>query len=336
MKKRILTGDRPTGRLHLGHYVGSLNQRLKLQDEYEQFIIIADVQALTDNFDHPEKIKNNVLQLMLEYLSIGIDPKKTTIYIQSQIPATAELFVYFSNFVSVEQLSHNPTVKSELKEKRTSKTTFKKSTPLGFFTYPVHQAADIMTVNADLVPVGEDQLPHIEQTRDIVRKFNKTYNSNFLHLPKARVTKISRLPGIDGKSKMSKSLDNGIYLSDNKETVKKKIMSMYTDPNRIHLSDPGTVQGNPVFIYHDAFNPNKEEVADLKQRYEKGKVGDVEVKDKLYIAINSFLEPIRERRSKLEKDTDTVMDILYSGTKKVRIISDEIIDNVKKIIGLQY
>lgn len=221
-KKRILTGDRPTGRLHLGHYVGALKQRLELENEYEQFIIIADVQALSDNFDNPEKVKENTIQVLLDNLAVGLDPHKTTFYLQSHIPATHELFIYFANLVSIEQLSHNPTIKTELKEKKMTKATFKQNTPLGFFVYPVHQVADIMTVNADLVPVGEDQLPHVELTRDVVRKFNSIYKTKLFNEPQARVTAISRLVGTDGNAKMSKSLDNCIYLSDDPNIVKKK------------------------------------------------------------------------------------------------------------------
>lgn len=336
MKQRILTGDRPTGNLHLGHYVGSLSQRIELQDEYEQFIIIADVQALTDNFDNPQKVHDNVMELMLDYLSVGIDPTKTTFYIQSQIPATHELFIYFANFVSLEQLAHNPTIKTELAEKRASKSTFRETTPLGFYVYPVHQVADIMTVNADLVPVGEDQLPHVEFARDIVRKFNRTYKSDFLHIPKARVTKVGRLIGTDGNSKMSKSVGNCIYLIDDETTLKEKVMKMYTDPNRIRATDPGKVEGNPVFIYHDAFNPSKEKVAELKQRYQKGTVGDIEVKEELFTALNNFLIPIRERRAEYAKNPDNVKDMLKQGTAKVRGISDEIATNLRKIIGISY
>ncbi|MBN1373939.1 tryptophan--tRNA ligase [Candidatus Dojkabacteria bacterium] len=336
MKKRILTGDRPTGKLHLGHYVGSLLQRVELQDEYEQFVIVADIQALTDNFDNPKKVQENVFELALDYMAVGIDPTKSTIFIQSQIPAIAELFIYFANFVSIEQLSHNPTIKTELAEKSQTKEAFKDSTPLGFYVYPVHQVADIMCVNADLVPVGEDQVPHVELTRDIVRKFNKMYKTDFFHEPKAKVTNLGRLPGTDGQGKMSKSIGNCIYLSDDSETVKAKVMKMYTDPSRIKATDPGKVEGNPVFIYHDAFNPNKSEVAELKERYTKGTVGDVEVKEKLFNALDEFLTPIRQKRTELEKKPDFVMDVLHEGTKKVRTISNEIVEKTRDIIGLRY
>ncbi len=336
MKKRILTGDRPTGPLHLGHYVGSLSQRLELQSKYDTYIIIADVQALTDNFDNPQKVKNNVKELLLDYLSIGLDPKKVTFYIQSAIPATAELFVYFSNLVSLERLKHHPTLKEELKEKRRNKKEFKKSTPLGFFSYPVHQAADIMTVNAHLVPVGDDQMPVIELTRDIIRKFNNLYNTDIFNIPNGRLTKISRLPGIDGSSKMSKSLNNAIYLSDSEDILKEKVFKMYTDPNRLRATDPGKVEGNPVFIYHEAFNPNKAEVEDLKKRYREGKVGDVEVKQKLFKVLNDFLEPIRQKRAYYASKEGLVNEILYEGTQKVVGISNEIVSKVKEVIGLSY
>jgi len=334
IKKRILTGDRPTGRLHLGHYAGALKQRLELEDQYEQFIIIADIQALSDNFDNPEKVRENTIQVLLDNLAVGLNPEKTTFYLQSHIPATHELFMYFANFVSIEQLSHNPTIKTELKEKKETKTTFSKSTPLGFFVYPVHQVADIMTVNAHLVPVGEDQLTHVELTRDVVKKFNTTYKTNLFNVPQSRVTRMSRLVGTDGNAKMSKSLGNCIYISDETSVVKKKVMSMYTDPDRIHATDPGKVEGNPVFIYHETFNPNIEEVNDLKSRYLKGKVGDVEVKEKLFLAIEKILTPIRERRISYEKRIDDVNDILNTGTNKVRKISNEILNKTKQVVGI--
>ena len=269
MKKRILTGDRPTGRLHLGHYVGSLQNRVKLQDEYDQFVMVADVQALTDNFEEPQKVRENVKELVLDYLSVGIDPSKTTILIQSLIPEIAELTVFYLNLVTLERVLRNPTVKDEIKQKG-----FGQNIPAGFAMYPVSQAADITIFNASLVPVGEDQLPMIEQTREIVRKFNSLYGQVFVE-PEALLGQVKRLPGTDGNTKMGKSLGNCIYLSDSEQELKKKVVSMYTDPNRIHPTDPGKVEGNPVFIYHDVFNPDKTEVEDLKKRYKEGKVGDV-------------------------------------------------------------
>ena len=252
--KRILTGDRPTGPLHLGHYIGSLKNRVELQDKYDEFVIIADVQALTDNFENPEKVRKNVLETALDYLSVGINPQKTTIFIQSLVPEIAELTVYFLNLVTVSRLEQNPTVRAEIKEKG-----FGKSLPAGFLMYPVSQAADIAVFNADLVPVGEDQLPMIEQTREIVRKFNRLYGKTLIE-PKEMLSEFSRFPGIDGKTKMSKSLGNVINLSDSSEVVKKQVMKMYTDPTRIRATDPGHIEGNVVFTYHDAFNPDKKKL----------------------------------------------------------------------------
>ncbi len=331
-----MTGDRPTGKIHLGHYVGSVKNRVNLQSEYEQFVIIADTQAMTDNFDNPEKIQKSITELMLDYLAIGIDPEVSTIFLQSQIPAIHELFLYFANLISVEKLRHNPTLKTELKEKAEHKGSFKKSTPLGFFIYPAHQVADILCVNADLVPVGEDQLPMVELTKYVARKFNKLYETDLLNVPEAKLTKYSRLVGLDGSAKMSKSLNNCIYLSDNTETVKKKIMGMYTDPNRVKATDPGKVEGNPVFIYHDAFNNDEDEVAELKERYRKGKVGDVEVKKKLATAINQFLDPIREKREYYSQRKDEVREILMAGTQRVQEISDDLLEEVREAIGLNY
>jgi len=327
-KKRILTGDRPTGSLHLGHYVGSLQNRVKLQDEYEQFVLIADVQALTDNFDNPQKVRRNLKELVYDYLAVGIDPKKTTIFVQSLIPEIAELTVYYLNLVTLERVLRNPTVKSEVKQKG-----FEKSLPAGFAMYPVSQAADITCVNADLVPVGEDQLPMIEQTREIVRKFNSLYGEVFVE-PEALVGKIKRLPGVDGNSKMSKSLGNAIYLSDDEETVTQKVMSMYTDPARIHPTDPGKVDGNPVFIYHDAFNANKDEVADFKKRYQEGKVGDVEIKKSLAVALNKFLNPIRKRREEISPEE--VDKVLKEGIQKARESVSQVMAKVRKAMKIDY
>jgi len=293
-KKRILTGDRPTGRLHLGHYVGSLVNRVALQEEYETFVLIADVQALTDHFEHPEILQQNIREVVKDYLAVGIDPEKSTILVQSLIPEIAELAVYYLNLVTVARLQRNPTVKDEMQQKG-----FEQNLPAGFLVYPVHQAADITIFNADLVPVGKDQLPMIEQTVEIVRRFNTLY-AQVLVEPQAKVGEFARLPGTDGQAKMSKSIGNAIYLSDNAKEVEAKVMRMYTDPTRLRATDPGHIEGNPVFVYHDAFNPNKEEVADLKARYVAGKVGDVEVKKKLARALNDFLAPIRERRARYD------------------------------------
>lgn len=329
-KKRILTGDRPTGKLHLGHYVGSLKNRVKLQDEYDQFVMVADVQALTDNFENPQKVRENIRELVLDYLAVGIDPEKTTILIQSMVPEIAELTVFYLNLVTLERVLRNPTVKDEIKQKG-----FGQSVPAGFAMYPVSQAADITVFNANLVPVGEDQLPMVEQTREIVRKFNSLYGEVFVE-PEALVGEVKRLPGIDGGAKMSKSLGNAIYLSDSEDELKKKIMNMYTDPDRIHSTDPGKVKGNPVFIYHDVFNSNKDEVEDLKKRYSEGKVGDVEVKEKLFLALNDFLKPIRQRREEFEGNDEILDKILEDGTKKARDVAKETMKKVRSAMKLDY
>lgn len=328
MKKRILTGDRPTGPLHLGHYVGSLYNRVKLQNEYDTYIEIADVQALTDNYDDPQKVHDHTLQVLQDNLAVGLDPQNATFFLQSAIPQIAELTVLFANLVSVARLERNPTVKDEIKQKQ----KFKESVPLGFFMYPVSQAADIAFIKGGLVPVGDDQLPHIEQTREIVRKFNSIYGEIFPE-PEGLVGDFPRLVGLDNNAKMSKSLGNCIYLNETPEEVTKKIMSMYTDPTRIRATDPGKVAGNPVFLYHDIFNKNKEEVADLKSRYLLGKVGDVEVKEKLAIAINEFLNPIRERRAKYQ-DKDLLMNILMDGTNKTKKIAEQTMSEVRQAMGL--
>src|SRR5229473_3881360 len=281
MAKRILTGDRPTGPLHLGHYVGSLQNRVRLQDEYDTYILIADIQALTDNFEHPEKLAATVFEVALDYLAVGLDPERVKIVVQSMVPELSELTTYFMNLVTVATLERNPTVKDEIKQRN-----FKRGTPVGFWSYPISQAADIAIFKAHLVPVGEDQLPMIEQTREIVRRFNSLYEKVLIE-PKAMVGQVPRLPGTDGGTKMSKSLGNAIYLGDSAESLRKRVMSMYTDPTRIHPTDPGHVEGNPVFTYHDVFNPNKAEVEDLKERYRQGTVGDVEVKEKLFKALNT-------------------------------------------------
>lgn len=332
MKKRILTGDRPTGRLHLGHYIGSLANRVKLQDEYEQFVMIADVQALTDNFENPQKIRDNIKEVTLDYLGVGIDPKKTTIFIQSMVPQIAELTVFYMNLVTVARLQRNPTVKDEIKQKG-----YDNNVPLGFLAYPVSQAADITSVNADLVPVGSDQLPMIEQTREIARKFNALYG-NVLHEPEGLIGDFPRLIGTDGNAKMSKSLNNAIYLSDLPEEVEKKVMGMYTDPKRIHPTDPGHVEGNPVFIYLDAFGneADKSQITSLKERYRTGQVGDIEVKKYLVKVLNNFLDPIRKRRAEFEKDPQLVEKILKEGTEKARQEAQKTLEEVKKAMKLGY
>lgn len=330
MKKRILTGDRPSGRLHLGHYVGSLANRIKLQDEYDQFVLIADVQALTDNFEHPEKVANSVRELAMDYVAAGIDPKRTTIVVQSMVPAIAELTIFYLDMVTLNRVLRNPTVKEEIQQKG-----FRDSVPAGFAMYPVSQAADITAFRAELVPVGEDQLPMIEQTNEIVRKFNQLYGETLVEA-KPLVGDFPRLIGTDGNAKMSKSLDNCIYLSDSEEEVKRRVMGMYTDPNRKKATDKGTVEGNPVFIYHEAFNSNKDEVEDLKKRYREGNVGDVEVKQKLAAAINDFLAPIRVRRRKLETNPEEVNRILREGTEKGRTVASETLEQVKTAMKISY
>ena len=329
MKKIILTGDRPSGCLHLGHYVGSLKNRVLLQDSYEQYVMIADVQALTDNFENPQKITQNVYEVAKDYLSVGLDPQKTTILIQSQIPQIAELTIYFLNLVSLGRLERNPTVKSEIAQKG-----YDDSIPAGFFCYPVSQAADITIFGAELVPVGDDQIPMIEQTNEIVRKFNRIYNTDCLKECKAYLSPSSRLVGIDGKAKASKSLGNAIYLSDSSEEVKRKVFQMYTDPNHIKLSDPGQVEGNVVFAYLDAFSENKEEVAALKEHYEKGGLGDTTIKNILNTTLQNLLEPIRQKREAL-KLTD-VKEILYEGSLKAKKIAQSKIEQVRQAIGINY
>jgi tryptophanyl-tRNA synthetase len=331
MKKRILTGDRPTGKLHVGHYIGSLQNRVKLQDEYEQFVMIANVQALTDNFDNPEKVKESITELLCDYYSVGIDFNKTTVFIQSEVPQIHEIFIYLANFATLQQLSHNPTLKTEIAQKR-----FESSTPLGFYIYPLHQAADILCVKADLVPVGKDQAPMVEDCRELARRFNTMYKTDVLSQPEALFGIEKNLPGIDGNEKMGKSLNNAIYLSDSEEELRKKVFLVKTDPNRIRATDPGTVEGNIVFIYHDMFNPNAAEVEDLKDRYRKGTVGDVEVKEKLYIAINNFLKPIREKRSEAEAKKDELLSIALQNSKKVSSIAQGVVDTMKDAMKIKF
>ena len=330
MRKRILTGDRPTGPLHLGHYLGSLKQRVELQKEYETYILIADVQALTDNFEEPEKVSKNVLEVALDYLAVGIDPDEAAIVVQSAVPEIAELTVFYLNLVTVGRLRQNPTVKTEIKERG-----FGESVPVGFLAYPVSQAADITAFQAHLVPVGVDQLPMIEQTRDIVKKFNSLYGETLV-LPEALLSKYLRLPGTDGKEKMSKSLGNVINLSDSVEVVRAKVMRMYTDPSRIHANDPGHVKGNPVFTYLDAFDSYPRDVAELKMRYEEGKVGDVAVKEHLAEVLNNFLTPIRTRRAEYAKSPKKVMKILKDGTDRGRDTAAATLRAVKEAIKVKY
>ncbi len=330
MIKRILTGDRPTGPLHLGHYVGSLANRVRLQDEYDTFILIADVQALTDNFEHPELLGENVMEVATDYLAVGLDPNKVKIVVQSMVPELCELTIYFMNLVTTATLERNPTLKEEIKQRN-----FTNGLPVGFYTYPISQASDITIFKAELVPVGEDQLPMIEQTREIVRRFNRLYKKILIE-PRAMTGQVARLPGTDGGAKMSKSLRNCINLGDTPDQVRKRVMSMYTDPTRIHPTDPGHIEGNPVFTYHDAFNPNKGEVADLKERYVAGTVGDVEVKEKLFAALNAFLEPIRVRRAEFASKPERVREIVVEGTRKGRAVAQETMREVREAMKLAY
>lgn len=311
-KKRILTGDNATGRLHVGHYVGSLANRVKLQDDYETFIIIADMHAFAypKYVDRPKVVSTSVLDVAIDNLAAGLDPEKSTIFAESTIPEIYELATIFSMLITHNRVLRNPTLKQEILDKDLGDNY-----SMGFINFPILQVADILGVKAHLVPVGEDQLPHIELTREAARKFNSTYGQVFPE-PEGLVGEVKRLVGLDGNAKMSKSLNNTIFLGETKEELKQKIMSMYTDPNRIHPTDPGTVEGNPVFDYHDAFNTNNDEVNDLKERYRTGKVGDIEVKERLFYALDKFLEPIRERRHYYETHIDEVKDILRQGTRK--------------------
>ena len=329
-KKRILTGDRPTGPLHLGHYVGSLANRIRLQHEYDAYIIIADVQALTDNFDDPQKVRDNLAEVAMDYMAVGIDPNIATIFVQSLVPQIAELTVFYSNLVTVARLERNPTTKDEIREKG-----MEDSVTYGFLGYPVSQAADITIVNADLVPVGVDQAAHVELTRDIVARFNIVYGPTITE-PEALIGEVPKLPGTDGKPKMSKSLNNAIFLKDDPKTVERKVMSMYTDPTRIRATDPGHVEGNPVFSLHDAFNPDKDEVEEMKRLYRIGGIGDVAVKRSLVKALNDFLDPIRERRADLESHPDYVTDVLLDGTRRTRQVADETISLVRRAMKIDY
>jgi tryptophanyl-tRNA synthetase len=328
-KKIILTGDRPSGSLHLGHYVGSLANRISLQENHEQYIMIADVQALTDNFEHPEKITKNVYEVAKDYLSVGIDPSKSTIFIQSQIPEIGELTVYYLNLVTIARLERNPTVKAELQQKG-----YNESIPAGFFCYPVSQAADITIFKASLVPVGDDQIPMIEQTNEIVRRFNRIYNTDCLKECAAVLSQTSRLVGIDGKAKASKSLGNAILLSDSPEEIKRKVLQMFTDPDHLKVTDPGKIEGNVVFSYLDIFYNNKQELEELKKHYERGGLGDMTIKQLLNNCLQEFLAPIREKRSSIT--IDVVKDVLREGTKKAHAKAINTMQEVRDAIGIKY
>lgn len=330
-KKRILTGDRPTGPLHIGHYIGSLRNRALLQDEYDQFVMLADVQALTDNAENPTKVRDSVSQVVLDYLAVGIDPQKTTIFIQSLIPEIAELTIFYLNLVSVARLQRNPTIKDEIKQKG-----YETIVPAGFLCYPVSQAADITIFNADLVPVGADQLPVVEQTVELVRKFNSIYGPVFTE-PKALVPEIGgRLPGLDGKAKMSKSLGNAIYLGDTEDVLRQKVMSMFTDPDHLRVQDPGKIEGNAVFTYLDVFDPDKTRVQELKSQYQKGGLGDVTVKKYLFEVLNTLLTPIRERRNHYAQDLPEVMNIAKKGTARAREVAAQTMVAVRRAMKIDY
>lgn len=328
--KILLTADRPSGKLHLGHYVGSLQNRVELQDDYESYIMVADVQALTDNFENPELINKSVYEVAKDYFSVGIDPNKATVFIQSQIPEITELTMYYMNLVTLGRLERNPTVKTELAQKGMDD-----SIPVGFLCYPVNQAADITIFNAEIIPVGKDQLPMIEQSNEIVRKFNKLYNVDFLKESTALLSSTnSRLPGLDGKGKASKSLGNAILLSETDEVLKEKVNSMFTDPDHIKITDKGKVEGNIVFTYLDSFHKDKDELEDLKSHYSRGGLGDTKIKEILLEDLRSLLGPIKQRRAEL-KDSD-IKEILFQGSQKARLKAKETIRKVRECIGINY
>ena len=344
-KKIMLTGDRPTGKLHIGHYVGSLRQRVEVQNSGmcdKLFVMIADAQALTDNAENPQKVRESVMEVAMDYLSVGIDPEKTSIFIQSQVNALHELTVYYMNLVTVSRVQRNPTVKTELKMRG-----FGDSIPVGFFTYPISQASDITAFKATIVPVGDDQLPMLEQTKEIVRKFNQTYDDVLvepeIYLPPNKAC--LRLPGIDGQAKMSKSLGNTIYLSDDEATVKKKVMSMYTDPTHLKVEDPGHIEGNTVFTYLDAFVqpdsfekfwPEYKNLDEVKEHYQRGGLGDVKVKKFLLKVLNEFLTPIRENRAYYEAHPEEVIAIIKKGTEEANNVANQTLSEVKKAMQIDY
>ncbi len=331
-RKRVLTGDRPTGKLHLGHYVGSLVNRVKLQDQYECFFLIADLHMLTTkpSKEDIERIDKNAREMVLDYLAVGIDPEKSVIYLQSAVHEVYELNLFFEMLVTLNRLARLPSIKEMARAAKMDEETI----PFGLIGYPVLQAADILLPRAHLVPVGKDNVAHVEISREIARRFNRMYDQVF-PIPEALVGEVPTLVGIDGKAKMSKSLNNAIFLSDPPEVVRKKVMKMYTDPKRIRADIPGTVEGNPVFIYHDIFNPNKEEVEDLKRRYREGRVGDVEVKEKLARALNAFLDPIRERRAYYAAQSGFVEDVIWRGTERMRAEARETMDLVYRAMGFR-
>ncbi|MGQ8367263.1 tryptophan--tRNA ligase [Glaciecola sp. 1036] len=328
-KEIILTGDRATGPLHLGHYVGSLKQRVSLQDKHEQTILVADMQGLTDNANNPAKVSSNILNVVADYLAVGIDPNKTTICLQSQLPALAELTMYYSNLVTIARLERNPTVKSEIKSKG-----FERSVPAGFLTYPISQAADITAFNATLIPVGDDQLPMLEQTNEIVRKVNSLAGKHVLNECKPLLSNASRLPSTDGKNKMSKTMGNAINLGASEKEIRDAVRSMYTDPNHLRVEDPGNVEGNVVFTYLEAFHPDINYVSQLKEHYQRGGLGDGTTKKILEECLNELLAPIRKRREHYLNDKAHLIDILWTGSEVSRARTDSVLSRVKDIFGL--
>ena len=330
-KKRLLTGLRPTGKFHLGNYVGTFEKDLELQNsgQYECFFLIADLHSLTTGYETARAIGDDIREGLLDFLAVGIDPQKSTLYLQSLIPEVSELFLLFTMLVSATRAQRIPTLKEQIRDLQLD------SASLGLLNYPVLQAADILMVRGEVVPVGKDQMSHIELTREVSRRFNMLYGAVFPE-PEYLAARFPVLPGTGGEPKMSKSMGNTIMLSDDAETVRKKVMSMYTDPTRLRATDPGHVKGNPVFTFHDAFNPNDEEVKDLKARYTKGKVGDVEVKQKLVIALNTFLDPIRERRAELERQPGLLEDIIGEGSRRARVEARETLDLAREAMGLNY
>lgn len=329
MKPIILTGDRPTGPLHLGHYVGSLKNRVAFQETYEQYLIIADAQALTDNFDHPERIRENIMQVALDYLAVGLDPQLNTYFVQSRIPELLELSFYFMNLVTVSRAQRNPTIKEEIRQKDMGE-----SLPVGFFVYPISQAADILAFHADAVPIGEDQKPMIEQTNEIARKFNSVYGVKCFKEVKPIIGQVGRLPGIDGKAKMSKSLGNAIFLCDSADEIRRKVNMMFTDPGHLRIEDPGKVEGNVVFMFLDFFDPNKAELEELKAHYRRGGLADSTVKKRLVDILESLIAPIRERRAEYERDLGYVRQILETGSEKARTIVAAKVKEAKEAMRL--
>jgi tryptophanyl-tRNA synthetase len=330
MKKEIvLTGDRPTGKLHLGHYVGSLAKRLEFQEIYDQYVLVANMQALTDHMHEPELITNSIQEVMLDYLAIGLDPKKTTICLQSHLPALSELFMYYLNLVTWNQLKHNPTVKAEIVQKKMGEEV-----PAGFMTYPISQAADITAFKAKYVPVGDDQIPMLEDCAHVVKKFNRIYKPVLVE-PVPILSEYGRLPGIDGNAKMSKSLNNAIYLADSADEVAAKVKKMFTDPKHLKVEDPGNPD-NPVFLYLSVFDPDQAKVEEMKDHYRRGGLGDVVVKKRLLDVMQAFLEPIRKRRQELQKDPSYVMDVLKKGTEKARITTNQTLLEVREALGIKF